>query len=845
MGKKLGGGGEGTVYAVAGRPDDVAKIYNGTMSAERRTKIEAMITSAPVDIKPVTAWPSALILHGRDAVGFIMPRVANASEAHVLYGLKSRRQTYPNANFRFLVHVAANLARAFSVLHQAGIVVGDVNERVAMIATDGTVRIIDCDSFQYKSGTTLFGCDVGTPIFTPPELQKLTTFRGVERTAQHDLFGLAVLIFHLLFLGRHPFAGRCLHTTDMPIETAIQQYRFAYSADNGRTQMQPPPHTPPLGYSGGQLTALFEQAFSPAVASGQRLRPSARQWADTLAAFLSQLTPCKLNTSHAYVPANGPCPWCAIELTTRIDLFNYVEPADGSTREYIDYEAIWRAIDGLAPFRAAPAPDPSHLKAGLKPGPGTLSVLKGRAEQDAISKAQRIVSERKSALAQDEEAVERAESLASAAHAHADAFESDGLHLLKLQEDVTKAQTANARYKLFEILLTASALPAMVLASLPLQNANVAIIPGAAIVFTILALSKRRTELQRKATKLTEEMHTLRLSIDLGPNHRNQLAAQADEALAAARDRHKSLQTQLDAAMLAEQYALQAATVAEPSIEAALAEVKSRHAALQRQGAAFAAKSANLEADLTRGWTDILERKRNAQAVCHHIRSIEASRSAARHKAHHDARQAQLNAYLDQFFINRESWPRIPKSTLAALASYGIETAADINEQDVRAVPGFGEVRTGFLLHWRRQKEIGFRFHPAKAGHSSQLQQEERRLTAERRQHERDLVRIKAQIHAVKQGLEHRIADYEREARDVAKQMAQVLIDSEALRLGLPALSLATPPVQARASAPFLSKPPHAQPAWPSTTVPAYGRTWKPRKHRKKRKPKSTWRRRP
>src|SRR4051812_24821096 len=32
--------------------------------------------------------------------------------------------------------------------------------------------------------------------------------RNVERKPEHDAIGLALLIFHLLFMGRHPFAGR-------------------------------------------------------------------------------------------------------------------------------------------------------------------------------------------------------------------------------------------------------------------------------------------------------------------------------------------------------------------------------------------------------------------------------------------------------------------------------------------------------------------------------------------------------------------------------------------------------------------------------------------------------------
>ena len=38
----------------------------------------------------------------------------------------------------------------------------------------------------------------------------------------HDRFGLALVVFHLLFMGRHPFAGRYQHADDMPIEQAIE-----------------------------------------------------------------------------------------------------------------------------------------------------------------------------------------------------------------------------------------------------------------------------------------------------------------------------------------------------------------------------------------------------------------------------------------------------------------------------------------------------------------------------------------------------------------------------------------------------------------------------------------------
>jgi DNA-binding helix-hairpin-helix protein with protein kinase domain len=48
----------------------------------------------------------------------------------------------------------------------------------------------------------------------------------------------------------------------------------------------------------------------------------------------------------------------------------------------------------------------------------------------------------------------------------------------------------------------------------------------------------------------------------------------------------------------------------------------------------------------------------------------------------------------------------------ATLQSYGIETAADISDQRVLAVPGFGPVALNNPTNWRKQQERRFRFDP-------------------------------------------------------------------------------------------------------------------------------------
>ncbi|MFZ5795728.1 MAG: topoisomerase DNA-binding C4 zinc finger domain-containing protein, partial [Pseudomonadota bacterium] len=66
--------------------------------------------------------------------------------------------------------------------------------------------------------------------------------------------------------------------------------------------------------------------------------------------------------------------------------------------------------------------------------------------------------------------------------------------------------------------------------------------------------------------------------------------------------------------------------------------------------------------------------------------------------------------YLDRFLIRRARIAGIGAAKTATLASYGIETAADIKSNAVRAVPGFGEAMTAKLLAWRKTHEDRFTY---------------------------------------------------------------------------------------------------------------------------------------
>lgn len=368
LGKQLGKGGEGTVFEVEGRPDSAAKIYLAAISTERADKLVAMAAVRTAALDQLTAWPTDVLRQSDGKVcGFVMANLRASKDIHKLYSPKSRLADFPQADWRLVVRAALNTARAFSVLHQAGHLVGDVNHGGVRVSPDATVKLIDTDSFQISHQGRTFLCEVGVQDFTPPELHG-KAFKQVTRTANHDNFGLAVLIFQMLMNGRHPFAGRYSGPGDMPIEKAIPEFRYAYGRDTARTRMSPPPLSASPAAASPWVSDLWEKAFGTE-GSKPGGRPKAEDWVQALTKLEQHFKRCSSRPSHFYFTGLAECPWCPIE-RAGIALFGgaaVVIPRLASGPFNLD--AVWRDITmaALPPMQAIPqvkpVPPAAHMKA--------------------------------------------------------------------------------------------------------------------------------------------------------------------------------------------------------------------------------------------------------------------------------------------------------------------------------------------------------------------------------------------------------------------------------------------------------------------------------------------------
>jgi DNA-binding helix-hairpin-helix protein with protein kinase domain len=368
LGRCLGRGGEGAVYSVPIRPGFAAKIYARTPDGHTSRKLGAMVQLATEQLACFAAWPQNLLVDPRmgNVVGFLMPRVDGHREIHALYGPTDRKTAFPDASWAFLVRVARNVAAAFDTVHQHGHVIGDVNQGNVVVSRKATVRLIDCDSFQITHLGRTYPCRVGVPLFTPPELQG-QRLEGVVRTPDHDRFGLAVLIFQLLFMGRHPFTGRHPERT-VTVETAIREGLFVFGREATRQGWQPPPFSLRLRDIPAPLAHLFERAFAREATQGGP-RPTAAEWAGALDALEARLVTCGDDPRHVHARVNGSCPWCLIEGDGGPSFF-FLPP--GAAPDAFDLAATWRAIEAVQSPGPAALPSPPAPVEPASPGLSTL-----------------------------------------------------------------------------------------------------------------------------------------------------------------------------------------------------------------------------------------------------------------------------------------------------------------------------------------------------------------------------------------------------------------------------------------------------------------------------------------
>ncbi len=316
----LGKGGEGTVYAINGDKEHVLKVYHASNQTTSREKKLLVMVNNPISASAMqqVAWPTDVVYDNGKFVGFVMPRASDIEELNVMYSDKyictlSERIT-----------MAKNICVAIHAVHEAGQVCGDLNPKnIAVNVGQGTVMLVDTDSYHISDGNREYRCEVGMPPYISPEVQiKMSNGMTLKNaplptyTKESDRFALAVHIFALLMNSCHPFA--------CAVDLSLRQRSVAapQPVDNIRDGIFPfvqkqsgitiPAYAPDFDYLPEEIKKLFIRAFVDGHKQPSK-RPSAEEWFYALDKMSKTLKVCTKDIHHMYPSSCTSCPWCDLQ----------------------------------------------------------------------------------------------------------------------------------------------------------------------------------------------------------------------------------------------------------------------------------------------------------------------------------------------------------------------------------------------------------------------------------------------------------------------------------------------------------------------------------------------------
>lgn len=337
LGSELSRGGEGTIFRIPGFPGKVAKIFhNSNLSDEYEQKLKYLRSqkqNAVISGTLIASFPDELLYNAdRRLCGYMMqymPTTMNLSL--VTRDSALRTKALPNLNYRGLIAIAYNLSEAIAHLHSHNIVVGDMNQNNILVNPDGTVYLIDVNSFDVTDDQGIHHpCCVGFSELLAPELQSTGFLKDKHFTKESDCFSLAIHIFHLLMQNADPFSFVPTKTRSASVSNislnasnndAIIRGESVFFREVPGKEL---PHwVPSLDSLPPYIVELFHRTFAYDVSNALdtiATRPTAEEWCAGLAKFYQEpMRPCSNDPFHWYLRSHAECPLCKTQKHPPVD----------------------------------------------------------------------------------------------------------------------------------------------------------------------------------------------------------------------------------------------------------------------------------------------------------------------------------------------------------------------------------------------------------------------------------------------------------------------------------------------------------------------------------------------
>jgi len=276
LANRIDGGGEGDVFELNG-DNRVAKIYKSDKLTANRIKKLELMASLRETCRGI-CWPEQLV-YAPDGcpVGYVMHRAHGHTLAKSVVRPPLLSEKFPNWNKENLVNLCISLLNHMKYLHSLGVLIGDINEGNILVDGDGSdVFIVDTDSFQVGG----FPCPVGRGQFTPRRHQN-KDFKSFLRDESDELFAIAIILFMILFTGKHPYSTQGGESPERNIKNG--DFPYPIRKDKGKNVPEGP-----WAHIWSHLPLKMKELFVKAFREEQQVTIS--QWLDALQSYKFNLS---------------------------------------------------------------------------------------------------------------------------------------------------------------------------------------------------------------------------------------------------------------------------------------------------------------------------------------------------------------------------------------------------------------------------------------------------------------------------------------------------------------------------------------------------------------------------
>ena len=306
LGRALGRGGEGAVFAVEGGRLAVKLLRDRSLLSRDRLRDRlAMVGRLPLEGLAV-ARPIEQLRPPH--VGYVMNlftgMVPIRSLLHPPKGTGSVAEWYfQGGGLRRRLRILARVAEVLSELHGRGLVYADLSPNNIFVSESsdaGEVRLIDTDNVH---PATSQGQSIYTPRYGPPEIVRRT---GVP-SSLGDAWTFAVIGFETLALV-HPLLGDEVQYGAPEMEEQALEGRLPWIDAEDDDRNRSSDGIPREIVLSPRLREDFGRAFGPGLFDPEA-RPGLARWAERLHAAADRTVTCS-ECSGSYFCNRDRCSWC-------------------------------------------------------------------------------------------------------------------------------------------------------------------------------------------------------------------------------------------------------------------------------------------------------------------------------------------------------------------------------------------------------------------------------------------------------------------------------------------------------------------------------------------------------